>query len=128
MARKLTNEGWKVQQIADSVPLLSIKQAEFYLEQPVKFEELFKQATTVDKISEDESITATLELTEELLTARMLAKGVLKQYLLVEHGELVDGTQIPIELRQAMCLLGKLRINNGKIDNCASVQDRKSVV
>ncbi|MCU7995260.1 hypothetical protein L5L55_10260 [Shewanella glacialipiscicola] len=123
LARKLTNEGWKVQQIADSVPLLSIKQAEFYLEQPVKFEELFKQATTVDKISEDESITATLELTEELLTARMLAKGVLKQYLLVEHGELVDGTQIPIELRQAMCLLGKLRINNGKIDNCASVHE-----
>lgn len=126
LARKLSQDGWKIQQIADSVPLLSVEQAEFYLEQPVRFEELLRQVTKTDETEEigigDEFINP-IKLTDELLAARMLAKGILKQFVKAENNSIVDGTNIPRELRQAMCLLGKLRINDGLIDNCSSVHE-----
>ncbi|MCF6437768.1 hypothetical protein [Pseudoalteromonas sp. MMG022] len=128
LARKLSQDGWKVQKIADSVPQLSTEQCLFYLEQPVKFEELLKQATKPTReeqnISCDESgFVSPWKLSEELLAVRMLAKGVLKQFVEVENNSIVDGTNIPPELRTAMCLLSKFRINEGLVDHCASIHE-----
>lgn len=126
LARKLSHEGWKILQIADSVPVLSTSNLAFYLEQKVRFEELFNQAIKIDVQADTNNVKepeALSNLTEEVRTARILAKGVLKQFIEVENNGIVDGTDIVGEMRKAMSLLSKLRINEGLIDNCSSVHE-----
>lgn len=57
------------------------------------------------------------------LAARLLAAGALQQYQQVrdQGTPVVHDHSMPPSLRQAMALLGRLRIGEGKVDHCASL-------
>lgn len=58
-------------------------------------------------------------------TVVLLAQGILKQYLLSLTGKDIirQNDDIPIELYQAMCRLGRLFIEQGSVDRAACIHD-----
>lgn len=129
LARKLSYEGWKIMQMAQTIPSLDNSQLLFYLEHSVSFEELFKHNTQSDfssdngndKKANNNDLSVTTKLSLPKLAIHLLAQGIIEQYKLINKGNIVEGSRLPDTLKQAMGLLGRLCIQEGVEDHSASV-------
>lgn len=133
LARKLSREGWTIKQLSQTVGALNNTELTHYLKNNVSFDELLLQKTAAPETrntsfqADQSSVTSSdpeKHLPLDELTIRLLAKGIISQFDRVtnEH-QIVDGNQIPLDLKRAMSLLGKLCLHEGLEDCFASVHD-----
>lgn len=126
LAREMTRRNFKLREISVRIATLQIHEVENLLRNGFYTKQLVEKAKEPDSKAlclSDNTIDEVAQPSDAVLATRLLAKGVLNQYLDVEQGAIVDGNTSPKSLKQALAMLGKLRIQSGLEDNCGSVHE-----
>lgn len=130
LAVKLIAAGWTAEQMAAWVPTVDKDTLLDWLGTPGTPQAELSSEPGLENSNDQNANAKPQEATPEQATlsppelaARLLAAGVLQQYQQArdQGTPVVHDHSMPASLRQAMALLSRLRIDEGKIDHCASL-------